>query len=110
MAADTAGQDPPEDLRKTSDASRTRTGPQTASGSGAAYGQGYGAGGLGSGAFRAGQTGADQPGANSADPSWDAPGVTPDGRRTGSSTDGPRVAMDGEAEPSPDLPSDTDED
>jgi hypothetical protein len=30
---------------------------------------------------------------------WHKPGVTPDGHRTGSSTDGPRIAMDGESEP-----------
>jgi hypothetical protein len=41
--------------------------------------------------------------------SWDAPGVTPDGRRTGSSTDGPRTAMDGEGEPDPDHRNDRDE-
>lgn len=69
------------DIRKTD----TSPGPKTGSGSGAALGKGYGAGGLGG-----------EPS------SWDAPGVTPDGRRTGSSTDGPRTAMDGEGEPDAD--------
>ena len=69
------------DIRKTED----RPGPRTGSGSGAALGKGYGAGGLGG-----------EPGP------WDAPGVTPDGRRTGTSTDGPRTAMDGESEPNAD--------
>ena len=83
----------PEDIRKTQD----RDGPKSGSGSGAAYRTGYGAGGLGSGGDRAHHGQATQ----NAD-SWDAPGVTPDGRRTGSSTDGPRIAMDGEAEPNAD--------
>ncbi len=69
------------DIRKTDE----RPGPRTGSGSGAALGKGYGAGGLGG-----------EPGP------WDAPGVAPDGRRTGSSTDGPRTAMDGESEPDAD--------
>ncbi|HEY8615597.1 hypothetical protein [Phenylobacterium sp.] len=79
-----------EDIRKTQDPE----GPRQASGDGAALGSGYGAGGLGSGGDRAHGGEAMQ---NTR--SWDAPGVTPDGRRTGSSTDGPRVAHDGEAEP-----------
>lgn len=67
--------------------------PPPAGGDGAARGSGYGAGGLGAGADRR----ADRiPGA------WDAPGVSPDGHRTGSSTDGPRIAHDGESEPQPD--------
>jgi hypothetical protein len=54
---------------------------------------GYGAGGLGSGEDRV----------DGARPNpWDAPGVTPEGRRTGSSTEGPRMAVDGESEPQPD--------
>jgi len=61
------------------------------SGDGAARGTGYGAGGLGAGGDRAA----------GAPNSWDAPGVTPDGHRTGSSTDGPRTAHDGEGEPDP---------
>lgn len=69
------------DIRKTDE----RSGPRTGSRAGAALDKGYGAGGLGG-----------QPG------SWDAPGVTPDGHRTGSSTDGPRTAMDGEGEPGAD--------
>lgn len=78
----------PEDIRKTD----TRPGPRSSdSGSGAAYGSGYGAGGLGSGGDRA---------AHEHDP-WNAPGVTPDGQRTGSSTDGPRIAMAEESEPKP---------
>ena len=83
----------PEDIRKTED----RGEPKTGSGDGAAYGSGYGAGGLGSGADRARRDEA-PPAANS----WDAPGVTPDGHRTGSPTDGPRIATDGEGEPDPD--------
>ena len=82
-----------DDIRKTED----RAGPKTAKGGGAAYKTGYGAGGLGSGADRA-HHGHDA----EAPDTWDAPGVTPDGRRTGSSTDGPRIAMDGEGEPDPD--------
>jgi hypothetical protein len=87
----------PEDIRKTED----REGPRTGSGSGAAYRGGYGAGGLSAGADRLshGQS------AQNATP-WDAPGVTPDGRRTGSSLDGPRIAVDGEGEPDPDLSDD----
>jgi hypothetical protein len=54
---------------------------------------GYGAGGLSSGADR---TFGERPNP------WDAPGVTPDGHRTGSSTEGPRTAVDGEGEPDPD--------
>jgi hypothetical protein len=74
---------PPEDLRKTDG----REEPRAAEGGGAAYGRGYGAGGLSSGI----------------EPhrSWDAPGVTPDGHRTGASTDGPRITVDGEGEPDP---------
>lgn len=64
-----------------------RPDPQTGAGDGAAYGRGYGAGGLG----------ADQHAPKPED--RDAPGVTPAGERTGASTDGPRIAMDGEAEP-----------
>jgi hypothetical protein len=41
---------------------------------------------------------------------WDKPGVTPDGRRTGSSTDGPRIALDGEGEPDPDRFADDEDD
>lgn len=82
-----------DDIRKRED----RAGPQTARGDGAAYGSGYGAGGLGSGADRAdgGEAGARRD-------AWDAPGVTADGHRTGSPDDGPRTAMDGEGEPDPD--------
>ena len=70
----------PQDIRKTD----TRPGPRSSdAGSGAAYGSGYGAGGRGP----AGQD------------AWHAPGVTPDGRRTGSPTDGPRIAMGEESEP-----------
>jgi len=79
-----------DDIRRT----EKRTGPKTGSGGGAAYGAGYGAGGLGSA----------QP--MPEDSGWDAPGVTPDGRRTGSSTDGPRIATDGESEPRPDRTAD----
>lgn len=81
-----------DDIRNTGD----RSGPKTGTGSGAAYRTGYGAGGLGAGGDRAHHGEAPQ----NAD-AWDAPGVTPDGRRTGSSTDGPRMALDGEAEPDP---------
>jgi hypothetical protein len=83
-----------EDIRNL----QQRSGPKTAAGGGAAYGQGYGAGGLSAGG---------EPGDPIRDP-WDAPGVAPDGRRTGAATDGPRVAMDGESEPFPDLPEDAD--
>jgi hypothetical protein len=84
----------PEDIRKTSP---PRSGPKTGSGDGAALGAGYGAGGLGAGRDRT------RRGDDIATPSaWDAPGVSPDGHRTGSSTDGPRTAMDGESEPDPD--------
>lgn len=69
------------DIRNTDD----RPGPRTGSGSGAALDKGYGAGGMGPDA-----------------PAWDAPGVRPDGRRTGSPDDGPRTAMDGEGEPDAD--------
>ena len=69
------------------------TPPAPPGGDGAARGTGYGAGGLGSGADR--KAGHDPD-------SWDAPGVGPDGRRTGSPTDGPRIAHDGEGEPDPD--------
>jgi hypothetical protein len=82
----------PEDIRKTED----RPGPKTGSGDGAAYGKGYGSGGLGQGADRAGQDLHAEPN------SWDAPGVTPDGHRTGSTLDGPRIAHDGEGEHDPD--------
>lgn len=78
------------DIRKTTD---HREGPKTGSGGGAAYKTGYGAGGLGSGADRAD---GDEPRA------WDAPGVTPGGRRTGTAEDGPRIPMDGESEPEAD--------
>jgi hypothetical protein len=77
---------PPEDLR----ALRSRPGPRTGSGDGAAYGAGYGAGGLGSGVKQAA--------------GWDAPGVTPDGRRTGTAEDGPRIATGEESEPDPGFP------
>lgn len=66
-----------------------RRDPSTGSGDGAPRDIGYGRGGLGA---EQGETG----------DAWDAPGVTPDGRRTGSPTDGPRTAMDGEGEPDPD--------
>lgn len=89
------------DIRKTE---VDRTGPKTGSGDGAAQCTGYGAGGLGSGADRTHHGQATQ---NSAP--WDAPGVTPDRRRTGSSTDGPRIPMDGEAEPDPHAFDDVDE-
>ncbi len=79
----------PEDIRKTQD----RPGPKTGAGDGAAYSRGYASGGLGQGDDRA-RSG--EPG------SWDAPGVTPDGHRTGSSTDGPRIAHDSEGEDDPD--------
>ncbi|MFC3068154.1 hypothetical protein [Phenylobacterium soli] len=78
------------DIRKT----EQRSGPKTGAGGGAAYRTGYGAGGLGSGEDRA-----DPDEAVRETATWDAPGVTPDGHRTGSSTDGPRTAMDGESEP-----------
>jgi hypothetical protein len=78
-----------EDIRKMLDGG----GPKTASGDGAAQKTGYGAGGLGSGADR--EAGGKPDG-------WDAPGVTPDGHRTGSSTEGPRIATDGEGEPDAD--------
>ena len=94
-----ADEHPPQDIRQTQD----RSGPKTARGGGADYRGGYGAGGLSSGADRADHGEAMQ-NANS----WDAPGVTPDGRRTGSSTDGPRTAMDGEGEPDPDFSEDHD--
>lgn len=81
------------DIRKTDE----RSGPETGAGSGAAYRTGYGAGGLGSGGDRAHHGADEAEGRN-----WDAPGVTTDGHRTGSSTDGPRTAMDGESEPDPD--------
>jgi len=80
----------PEDIRDTLDGG----GPKTGFGDGAAKGTGYGAGGLGAGGDRA-HHGEVQQNARS----WDAPGVTPGGERTGSSQDGPRIAMDGEAEP-----------
>lgn len=67
--------------------------PTDAHGGGDAVRGGYGAGGLGSGEDRV----------DGARPSaWDAPGVTTDGHRTGSSTEGPRMAVDDEAEPQPD--------
>lgn len=85
----------PDDIRAT----QNDQNPTTGSGSGAAKDTGYGAGGLGAGGDRAsGQTDA-----------WDAPGVTPDGHRTGSSQDGPRTAMDGEAEPDADRFTDEDD-
>lgn len=84
----------PEDIRKT----EQRSGPQTGAGDGAALRTGYGAGGLGAGGDRAHDGEAPQDAR-----AWDAPGVTPDGRRTGSSTDGPRTAMDGESEPGVDA-------
>lgn len=88
---------PPQDVRKRG----RRRDPQTGPGGGAAYEGGYGAGGLDAGADRLSHGNA----AQNADP-WDAPGVTPDGRRTGGSTDGPRMPMDEEAEPDPDRPQD----
>lgn len=89
---------PPHDIRKTEE----RSGPRTGSGDGAAYKGGYGAGGLGSGAHQRASGGAPSHNADS----WDAPGVTPEGRRTGSPTDGPRIPIDGESEPDPDPPQD----
>ncbi len=87
----------PDDIRDT----EQRPGPKTGSGGGAAYGPGYGAGGLSSGADRL------TDGAARKEPShWDAPGVTPAGRRTGSPSDGPRIAVDDEGGPGPDLPED----
>jgi hypothetical protein len=86
-----------EDIRKTAE----RGGPHQGAGDGAAQSTGYGAGGLGAGGDRAHHGEAPQ---NAR--SWDAPGVTPDGHRTGASTDGPRIAMDGEAEPDPERFSD----
>ncbi len=86
----------PEDIRKTED----RRGPKSGTGDGADFGEGYGSGGLGQGADRT------QPNAPG---SWDAPGVTPDGHRTGSSTDGPRVAHDSEGEDDPDRLADDEE-
>jgi len=83
-----------EDIRKT----EQRSGPHTATGDGAAQRTGYGAGGLGAGGDRAHHGEAPQ---NAR--AWDAPGVGPDGHRTGSSTDGPRIAMDGESEPDADA-------
>ncbi|WP_374473025.1 hypothetical protein [Phenylobacterium sp.] len=90
-----------EDIRKTQD----RDGPRQGAGDGAAQDSGYGAGGLGAGGDRAHHGQASQPAR-----SWDAPGVTPDGHRTGSSTDGPRIAMDGEAEPDAERFTDTETD
>jgi hypothetical protein len=84
---------PPRDIRKTEE----RSGPRTGSGGGAAYKGGYGAGGLGSGEHQ--RRGGEAP-LHNAD-RWDAPGVTPAGRRTGSSTEGPRTAMGEESEPNP---------
>jgi hypothetical protein len=78
----------PDDIRKTD----TRPGPRDTGGDGAAYGSGYGAGGLGAGEDRARQARPD---------SWHAPGVTPGGERTGTSTDGPRIALGEESEPAP---------
>jgi hypothetical protein len=91
----------PEDIRDTTE---NRSGPRTGSGGGAAYRGGYGAGGLGSGAERL--TDGE---AHAEPPSWDAPGVTPAGRRTGSPDDGPRIAMSGEGEPDADPPADDDQ-
>jgi hypothetical protein len=85
---------PPADIRKT----ERRGGPWEGAGDGAAYKGGYGAGGLSSGA---------DDGGDAERRSWDAPGVTPDGRRTGSSMDGPRMASAEEGRPDPDLPPDT---
>jgi hypothetical protein len=79
-----------DDIRDTED----RPGPKEGAGSGAALRTGYGAGGLGAGGDRA------HHGHGAVPPNrWDAPGVTPDGRRTGSSTEGPRMPVDGESEP-----------
>lgn len=72
------------DIRKTEE----RSGPRTGADGGAAQREGYGVGGLG--------------GPDGKPDSWDAPGITPDGHRTGSSNDGPRTAMDGEGEPDAD--------
>lgn len=75
----------PEDIRKQKDG----PGPREGRGDGAAYRGGYGAGGLGSGSEN--------------DPnSWDAPGVTPDGRRTGSSSDAPPPDAGEASAPDPD--------
>jgi hypothetical protein len=72
----------PDDIRKTD----TRPGLRdTGAGDGAAYSKGYGAGGLGAGE----------------QDSWHSPGVTPAGHRTGTSTDGPRIALGEESEPAP---------
>lgn len=92
----------PEDIRKTTARGDRQSGspqsgaPETGSGDGAAYKGGYGAGGLGSGAHqrRSAETG------RNAD-TWDAPGVTPAGRRTGTPTDGARIASHEESEPNP---------
>lgn len=72
--------------------------PGTPHGDGEARRTGYGAGGLGAGGDRA-HLGQDSQTANA----WDAPGVAPDGRRTGSSTDGPRSRLGDEASPNPDA-------
>lgn len=82
-----------DDIRRTED----RPGPATqGGGDGAANRSGYGPGGLGAGGDSA------HHGRDAAEPNtWDAPGVTPDGRRTGSSFDGPRTAHDGEGEDDP---------
>ena len=81
-----------DDIRRT----ENRSGPTTAGGDGAALKTGYGPGGLGAGGDRAHHGQSETP-----PESWDAPGVTPDGHRTGSSLDGPRVAHDSEGEDDP---------
>jgi hypothetical protein len=84
----------PQDIRKTA----IRTGPRTGGGDGAAYEGGYGAGGLGSGTHQR------RPAARP----WDAPGVTPGGRRTGRLSDGPRIPHGEESAPDAAQPRDDD--
>ncbi|MDE2486407.1 MAG: hypothetical protein KGO51_03340 [Alphaproteobacteria bacterium] len=79
-----------DDIRKTEQGG----GPKTDGGGGAPLRTGYGAGGLGAGGDRAHHGQGEIP-----PNTWDAPGVTPDGRRTGSATEGPRMPVDGESGP-----------
>lgn len=82
-----------DDIRNTEQGSS----PKTSEGAGAPLRTGYGAGGLGAGGDRA------HHGEGATPPNrWDAPGVTPEGRRTGSSTEGPRMPVDGESDPAAD--------
>ena len=81
---------PSDDIRNIT----SRPGPRTGSGDGAAYRSGYGPGGLGSGAEP------NDPGVRS----WDAPGVTPEGRRTGTPYDGLRIATGEEGVEDPENP------